>query len=53
MRIPAETRWLGGAKAQARFQANRVGSSSVITVIGEATFGRLCKGGGPTLRTPL
>ena len=44
--IPAEIRWLGGAKARARFQANKGGSSSVIAaILGEATFGRLCKSG--------
>ena len=44
--IPAEIRWLGGAKVRARFQASRNGSSSVVAaVLGEATFGRLCKAG--------
>ena len=46
MQIPAEIRWLGGAKVRARFQANKDSSSSVVAaVLGEATFGRLCKGG--------
>ena len=46
MHIPAEVRWLGGARVRARFQANKDGSSSVVAVVlGEATFGRLCKGG--------
>ena len=44
--IPAEVRWLGGAKARARFQEKRDGSSSVVAaVLGEATFGRLCRYG--------
>ena len=42
--IPAEIRWLGGAKVRARFQADKDGSSSVVAaVLGEETFGRLCK----------
>ena len=44
--IPAQIRWLGGAKIRARFQANKDGSSSVVAaVLGEATYGRLCKSG--------
>ena len=44
--IPAEIRWLGGAKVRARFQADKDGSSPVVAaVLGEATFGRLCKSG--------
>ena len=46
--IPAEIRWLGGAKVRARFEAlaDKDGSSSVVAaVLGEATFGRLCKSG--------
>ena len=44
--IPADIRWLGGAKVRARFQKYRCGSSSVVAaVLGEATFGRLCKSG--------
>ena len=44
--IPAEIRWLGGAKVRARFQTDKDGSSSVVVaVLGEATFGRLCKAG--------
>ena len=46
MHIPAEIRWLGGAKVRARFQKEKDGSSSVVAaVLGEATFGRLCKSG--------
>ena len=42
--IPAEIRWLGGAKVRARFQEVKDGSSPVMaTVLGEVTFGRLCK----------
>ena len=48
--IPAELRLLGGAKVQARFQANKHGSSSVLAaVLGETTFDRLCKSGGARL----
>ena len=44
--ITAEIRWLGETKVCVRFQANKDGSSSVIAaVLGEATFGRLCKSG--------
>ena len=44
MRIPAEIRWLGGANVRACFQKFRCGTSSVVAaVLGEATFGRLCK----------
>ena len=44
--IPAEIRWLGGAKVRARFQEKKEGAFSVVAaVLGEATFGRLCKGG--------
>ena len=46
--IPAEIRWLGGAKVRARFKAlaDKNGSSSVVAaVLGEVTFGRLCKSG--------
>ena len=49
--IPADIRWLGGAKVRARFQANKGGSSSVVAaVLGEMTFGRLCKAGVRLLR---
>ena len=44
--IPAEIRWLGGAKVHVSFQADKDGSSSVVaTVLGEATFSCLCKAG--------
>ena len=44
--IPAEIRWLGGAKVRARFQEKKDGTTSVVAaVLGEATFHRLCKGG--------
>ena len=50
MHIPAELRWLGGPKVRARFQANKDGSSSVLAaVLGDATFGRLCKSGAQLL----
>ena len=46
MHIPVGIRWLGGAKVRARFQKEKDGSSSVVAaVLGEATFGRLCKSG--------
>ena len=46
IRILAEIRWLGGAKVCACFQASKDGSSSVVAaVLGEATFGRLCRAG--------
>ena len=51
MRIPAEIRWLGGAKVRTRFQANKDGSSFVVAAApGEATFGRLCRAGVRLLR---
>ena len=44
--IPAEIRWLGGAKVRARFQEKKDGSSSVVAaVLGEAIFGHLCRYG--------
>ena len=44
--IPAEIRWLGGAKVRARLQTCKDGSSSVVSVVlGEATYGRLRKSG--------
>ena len=44
VQIPAEIRWLGGAKVRARFQEKTVGASSVAAaVLGEATFNRLCR----------
>ena len=46
VRIPAEIRWLGGAKVRARFQEEKEGTSSVAAaVLGEATFNRLCRYG--------
>ena len=48
VQIPAEIRWLGGTKVRARFKAlaDKDGSPSVVAaVLGEATFGRLCKSG--------
>lgn len=44
--IPVEIRWLGGANIRTRFHADKDGSSSVVAaVLGEATFGRLCRAG--------
>ena len=44
--IPAEIRWLGGAKVWARYQEVQGGTSSVVAVVpGEAVFDRLCKSG--------
>ena len=43
--IPAEVRWLGGAKVRARFQEKEGTSSVVATVLGEAAFNRLCRYG--------
>ena len=44
VQIPAEIRWLGGAKVRARFQKKREGTSSVVAaVLGEAAFNRLCR----------
>ena len=43
--IPAEIRWLGGAKVGARFQEKEGTSSVVATVLGEAAFNRLCRYG--------
>ena len=46
VRIPADIRWLSRAKAQARFQETRGGTSSVVAaVLGDATEGRVCKSG--------
>ena len=40
--IPADIRWLSRAKAQARFQETRGGTSSVVAaVLGGATFSRV------------
>ena len=44
--IPADIRWLSRAKAQARYQEIRGGTSSVVAaVLGDATFSRVCKSG--------
>ena len=44
--IPAEIRWLSRAKAQARFQELKGGTSSVVVaVVGDVTFGHVCKSG--------
>ena len=46
MQVPADVRWLGGAKGRARFQREGCDSSSAVAaVLGEAVFGRLCKSG--------
>ena len=46
IQIPAEIRWLGGAKVRAHFQERKEGASSVVAaVLGEATFNRLCRYG--------
>jgi hypothetical protein len=46
VQIPAEIRWLGGAKVRARFQERKEGASSVVAaVLGEAAFNRLCRYG--------
>ena len=46
VQIPAEIRWLGGAKVRARFQEKKEGASSVVAaVLGEAAFSRLCRYG--------
>ena len=46
IQIPAEIRWLGGAKVRARFQEKKEGASSVVAaVLGEAIFNRLCRYG--------
>ena len=42
--IPAEIRWLSRAKAQARFQELKDGTSSVVSsVLGDTTFNHICK----------
>ena len=44
--ITAEIRWLSRAKAQARFQEVKDGTSSMVAaVLGDATFSRVCKSG--------
>ena len=44
--IPADIRWLCREKAQARFQETRGDTSSVVAaVLGDATFGRVCRSG--------
>ena len=46
LHIPAEIRWLGGAKVRTRFRAKKEGAFSMVTaVLGEATFNRLCRYG--------
>ena len=46
VQIPAEIRWLGGAKVRARFQEKEEGASSVVAaVLGEAAFNRLSRYG--------
>ena len=46
VRVPAEVRWLSGAKARAHFHREECGSSSVVAaVLSEEVFGRLCKRG--------
>ena len=43
--IPARIRWRGGAKVWAHFRMCKDGSSVVAAVLGEATYGHLCKSG--------
>ena len=44
--ISADIRWLCRAKAQARFQETKGGTSSVVAVVlGDTTFNRVCKSG--------
>ena len=46
VQVPAEIRWLSGAKARARFHRDGCGSSSVVAaILSEEVFGRLCKSG--------
>ena len=46
VQVPADIRWLGGAKVKARFQRKGCGSSSVVAaVLGETVFGWLCRSG--------
>ena len=46
VRVPAEIRWLSGAKARARFHREECGSSSVVAaVLSEEVFNQLCKRG--------
>ena len=46
VQVPADIRWLGGARVKARFQREGCGSSSMVAaVLGEAVFGWLCKSG--------
>ena len=53
MHIPAEIRWLGGAKVRARFQEKKDGASSVAAaMLGEATSGRRYKGVCPLCEGP-
>ena len=46
MHIPADIRWLSRARAQARFQETRGGTSSVVAAVsGDVAFSRICKSG--------
>lgn len=46
VQVPADIRWLSGAKARARFHREGCGSSSAVAaVLGEEAFGRLCRRG--------
>ena len=46
VQVPADIRWLGGAKVRARFQRAGCGGLSVVAaVLGETVFNRLCKRG--------
>ena len=46
VQIPAEIRWLGGAKVRAWFQEKKEGAFSVVAaVLGEVTFNHLCRYG--------
>ena len=46
VRVPAEVRWLSGAKTRARFHRDGEGSSSVVAaILGEEVFGLLCRRG--------
>ena len=46
VRVPAEIRWLSGAKARARFHCEECGSSSVVAaVLSTEVFNQLCRRG--------
>ena len=50
VQIPAEIGWRGGVKVRAWFQEKKEGASSVVaTVLGEASFNRLCRYGARLL----